>query len=70
MPNFTEFGWGLTQAPRDLTEEIQNGIADGLANGFNKPRGVRSEGRVDVIDGPLPPWFIDRPDLTKKVCDQ
>mmetsp|Transcript_24209 Transcript_24209/g.57271 ORF Transcript_24209/g.57271 Transcript_24209/m.57271 type:complete len:391 (-) Transcript_24209:2842-4014(-) len=70
MPNFTEFGWGLTQAPRDLTEEIQKGIADGLANGFNKPRGFRSEGKIDVIDGPLPPWFISRPDLTKKALTQ
>jgi hypothetical protein len=77
MPNFTEFGWGLTQAPSELTKEIQQGIHDGLAVGYTDDRnrhaaggrlgGVRSEGKIDVIDGPLQPWFIDRPDLTKKV---
>ena len=60
MQNFTEFGWGLTRAPDELTEEIRQAIYEGL------PR-ARSEGDIDVIDGPAP-LFIDRPDLTDKVC--
>jgi hypothetical protein len=59
MPNFTEYGWGLTHASERLTEEIRQGIYDGLPN-------ARTEGNIDVIDGPAP-LFIDRPDLTKKV---
>ena len=62
MPNFTEFGWGLTQAPSELTHQIKSEIHEALEAGD-----VRSEGHIDVIAGPLDPWFIDRPELTKLV---
>jgi hypothetical protein len=62
VPNFTEYGWGLTQAPSALTEDIRQAIFDGLPT-------ARSEGNIDVIDGPQEPLFIDRPDLTKRVRD-
>jgi hypothetical protein len=60
VPNHTEFGWGLTQAPASLTEDLRQAIFDGLAE-------ARSEGTVDVIDAPQPPLFIDRWDLTQRV---
>lgn len=59
MQNYTEFGWGLTHAPEELTNEIRKAIFDGLPT-------ARKEGDIDVIDGPIP-LFIDRPDLTKRV---
>jgi hypothetical protein len=62
-PNFTEYGWGLTHAPEDLTEELREAIYKGLPK-------ARLEQRVDVIDAALQPMFIDRPDLTRKVSDQ
>jgi len=55
-PNFTEFGWGLTQAPDLLTFDIRQAIYKGLPN-------ARSEGNIQVIAGPQEPLFIDRPDL-------
>lgn len=60
VPNHTEFGWGLTHAPEELTQVMQQAIYEGLPN-------ARSEGHIDVIDGPNIPLFIDRPDLTKRV---
>lgn len=60
MPNFTEFGWGLTHAPKKLTEDLRAAIFQGLPN-------AGLEGNIDVIDGPNEPLFIDRPDLTKRV---
>ena len=62
-PNFTEFGWGLTQAPDLLTMDIRQAIYDGLPN-------ARSEGRVDVIAGPKQPLFIDRPDLNERALKE
>ena len=59
VPNFTEFGWGLTQAPDLLTMDIRQEIYDGLPN-------ARSEGVIDVIAGPQEPLFIDRPELNKR----
>jgi hypothetical protein len=59
MPNFTEYGWGLTQGPASLTEDIRQAIYEGLPT-------ARTEGKIDVIAGP-PPLFIDRPDLTSRV---
>jgi len=63
VPNFTEYGWGLTQGPPTLTADIRKAIYDGLPN-------ARSEGKIDVIDGPLEPLFIDRPDLTKRALKE
>ena len=59
VKNYTEFGWGLTRAPEELTNEIRQAIYEGLPN-------KRTEGNIDVIDGPTP-WFIHRPDLTQRV---
>jgi hypothetical protein len=61
VPNFTEYGWGLTQGPASLTADIRQAILEGLPN-------ARPEGEVDVIEGPLETLFIDRPDLTQRVC--
>ena len=63
VPNFTEFGWGLTQAPDLLTMDIRQAIYEGLPN-------ARSEGRIDVIAGPEEPLFIDRPDLNKRALEE
>ncbi|KAL3917064.1 MAG: hypothetical protein SGILL_004888 [Bacillariaceae sp.] len=63
VPNFTEFGWGLTQAPSALTEDIREAIYEGLPT-------ARSEGKIDVIAGPLEPLFIDRKDLTKRALEE
>lgn len=63
VPNFTEFGWGLTQAPDLLTLDIQQAIYDGLPN-------ARSEGLIDVIAGPKAPLFIDRPDLNDRALKE
>ena len=59
-PNFTEFGFGLARAPEDLMVDVRKGIRDGLEEG------PQLESKVEVIDGDQP-WFIDRPDLTKRV---
>jgi len=58
-PNFTEFGWGLSQAPDLLTLDMRQAIYSGLPN-------ARTEVGVQVIDGPKPPLFIDRPDLNAR----
>ena len=60
-PNFTEFGWGLTQGPDLLTMDIRQAIYEGLPN-------ARTEG--DVIDGPTEPLFIDRPDLNSRALKE
>ena len=59
VPNFTEYGWGLTQAPDLLTMDIRQAIYEGLPT-------ARSEGNIDVIAGPQEPLFIDRPDLNQR----
>ena len=60
-PNFTEFGFGLAKAPAALTAALQEGIRGGLERGEQ-----RFESKIEVIEGDRP-WFIDRPDLTKRV---
>lgn len=60
VPNYTEFGWGLTHAPEQLTQELRTAIYKGLPT-------ARTEGKIDVITGPNIPLFIDRPDLTNRV---
>eukprot|EP00934_Nitzschia_sp_Nitz4_P003611 Nitzschia sp. Nitz4//scaffold207_size38617//7119//8217//NITZ4_007672-RA/size38617-augustus-gene-0.9-mRNA-1//1//CDS//3329541596//3601//frame0 len=62
VKNYTEFGWGLTQAPKQLTEDVRQAIYEGLPN-------ARLEGKIDVIDGPEP-LFIDRSDLTKRILKE
>jgi len=62
-PNFTEFGWGLTQAPDLLTMDIRQAIYDGYPN-------ARSEGKVDVIAGPNKPLFIDAPHLNRRALKE
>lgn len=64
-PNFTQYGWGLAKAPDELMAALRKGIHDGVNSGQ-----VREEGSIDVIDGELKPWFIDRPDLTKRVLSE
>lgn len=63
-PNFTEYGFGLVRAPDDLMEALRQGIRDGLA------KGPRTEAQIEVIDTVEPSWFIDRPDLTKRVLNE
>ena len=62
-PNFTELGFGLARAPSSLVEALQRGIRNGLTT-------ARHEKRVDVIDAPEQPLFIDRPDLTERVIQE
>jgi len=63
QPNFTEHGFGLARAPDDLMEALRQGIHDGLAEG------PREEYYIAAITGDRP-WFIDRPDLTKRVLNE
>lgn len=62
-PNFTEYGWGLTQAPDLLTLDIRQTIYDNLSN-------ARSEGGIDVIGGPNTPLFIDAPHLNERALTE
>ena len=62
-PNFTELGFGLARAPEPLMKALRKGIREGVAT-------AREEGTIDVIGGPHRPWFVDRPDLTKRVLDE
>ena len=62
-PNFTEFGWGLTQAPDLLTMDIRQAIYEGI------PR-AREEGDIQVIAGPEQPLFIDRPELNERALKE
>jgi len=62
-PNFTELGFGLAKAPEELMQSLRKGIRDGVKN-------ARSEGYVDVIEGPEDPLFVDRPDLTRRVLNE
>jgi hypothetical protein len=63
VPNFTEFGWGLSQAPHSLTKDLQQAIFDGLPT-------AREEEEIKVIAGPRRPLFIDRPDLTHRALQE
>jgi hypothetical protein len=60
VPNFTEHGFGLARCPDSLLLALQQGIRDGLPT-------ARDEVLTEIIDAPLPPLFIDRPDLTSRV---
>ena len=61
--NFTEHGFGLTRAPEPLMVDLRKAIRDGVE------KGPRLESYINAITEPRP-WFIDRPDLTKRVLDE
>ncbi|KAG7349311.1 hypothetical protein IV203_011908 [Nitzschia inconspicua] len=63
VPNFTEYGWGLSQAPQSLTDDLRQAVFDGLP-------AAREEGEINVIGGPNRPLFIDRPDLTHRALQE
>ena len=63
QPNFTEYGFGLARAPDDLMEALRQGVRDGLE------AGPREEHYIPAIHGSRP-WFIDRPDLTRRVLEE
>ena len=59
LPNFTEFGWGLTQAPQALTDELRTEIYAELPYS-------QVEQYVKVVNSSLPSMFIERNDLATK----
>jgi len=63
QPNFTENGWGLTQAPKALVKELKDALHAGLPT-------ATTENKVDVIEGDIAarPLFV-RTGLNKKVLD-
>ena len=63
VPNFTEHGFGLARCPTELLQTLQDGIRSGL-------RTATYENEVKVIDGPRPPLFVKRPDLTDRVLHE
>jgi hypothetical protein len=63
-PNYTEYGFGLVRAPQDLMVDLRQAIHDGIA------AGPRVERFIDVIETEEPSWFIDRPDLLKRIVDE
>lgn len=62
-PNFTEYGFGLAKCPEELLKALQQGIYDGL-------EGAELESMEGTIDGPNPPLFVRRPDLTRRVLNE
>mmetsp|Transcript_21152 Transcript_21152/g.43528 ORF Transcript_21152/g.43528 Transcript_21152/m.43528 type:complete len:394 (-) Transcript_21152:155-1336(-) len=61
--NFTEHGFGLARAPESLMVDLRQAIREGVE------KGPRLETHINAITEPRP-WFIDRPDLTKRVLDE
>jgi hypothetical protein len=61
--NFTEHGFALARAPEDLMEVLREGIRKGVA------AGPRLEVKNKLLGG-IQPWFIDRPDLARRVRNQ
>lgn len=61
--NYTEHGFGLARAPEPLMEDLRRAIREGVE------AGPRLESHINAITEPRP-WFIDRPDLTKRVLDE
>ena len=62
-PNFTEYGFGLAKCPQDLLQALQQGIHDGLET-------AGLEDMSGTIDGPNPPLYVNRPDLTRRVLNE
>jgi hypothetical protein len=63
VPNFTEYGFGLAKCPDDLLIDLQQGIHDGLEN-------AGLENMAGTVDGPNPPLYVSRPDLTERVLHE
>jgi hypothetical protein len=63
VPNFTEHGFGLARCPDDLIEALRQGIRDGLPT-------AGYEYQPPVIQGPKPPLFVNRPDLTRRAIQE
>ena len=63
QPNFTEWGFGLTKAPESLMKDLRQAIREGVE------KGPRLETHINAITEPRP-WFIDRPDLTRRVLKE
>lgn len=61
--NFTQHGFGLAKAPEPLMNDLRKAIREGVE------AGPRLEKHISAITDPRP-WFIDRPDLTKRVLDE
>ena len=61
--NFTEHGFGLARAPEPLMVDLRRAIREGVA------KGPRLETHINAITEPRQ-WFIDRPDLTRRVLDE
>lgn len=61
--NFTEHGFGLARAPESLMVDLRQAIREGVA------KGPRLETHINAITEPRP-WFIDRPDMTRRVLDE
>lgn len=64
-PTFTEFGFAVTRAPKDLVEDLREAVIEGLPN-------ARLESNVEVIEGgpETRPLFIHRPDLMRRVLHE
>jgi hypothetical protein len=62
-PNFTEYGFGLAKCPEDLLKALQKGIHDGLDV-------AELEDMSGTIEGPNPPLYVRRPDLTQRVLNE
>jgi len=63
QPNYTEYGFGLARAPEDLMEALRQGIHHGIE------KGPREEEFYPAIAGKRP-WFIDDPDLMRRVLKE
>ena len=63
VPNFTEHGFSLARCPDELLDALQKGVREGIPT-------ARREKIVEVINGPEPPLFVDRQDLTRRVLNE
>ena len=64
VPNFTQYGWAVTKAPIDLTQEIQEYLRDNFSL-------AHPEGDDRAIVGDYPTVMVDLPpDLTHKALQR